>query len=216
MIDLRFRPLTRWIGDKTKSWNRAKPNFSATYARLLDDLEADLTHLKAKNATVEAGFRDDQIRNDGWPYANAAPSEPGVILSFDSKYGPLALPCDYFLHWQQNLRAIGLHLQHLRLATAYGVGSKGEQYKGWKAIEAPGQAGMSPEAAAAHIANLSSYPNNPAQLFLDYKLYRRAYRAAALRVHPDQAGQSEGWTKLCEATAILDQHFKGREGRATA
>jgi len=208
MIDLRFRPLTRWIGEKTDPWKRKKPNFSAQYSRTLDDLERDLAHLRAKNATVEAGFREDQIRNDGWPYSNAAPREPGVILSFDSKHGSLALPCDYFMHWQQNLRAIGLHLEHLRLATAYGVGQKGEQYAGWKALPAPG--GENSLASFAKlIGDLSGW--EASAIMGDWDIYRAAYRQAAKKAHPDvNADGGMLWNKVQEAARILDQHFKGK------
>jgi len=72
MIDLRFRPLTRWIGDKTATYKRRKPVFSGKYSSTLDTLERELRHLQAKNGTVEAGFRDDQIRNDGWPYSGVS------------------------------------------------------------------------------------------------------------------------------------------------
>lgn len=216
MIDLRFRPLTRWIGEKTPAWKREKPRFSATYATTLDSLEREFRYLKAKNGTVEAAFREDQIRNDGWPYSSASPSESGLILSFDSKHGPLALPCDFFLHWQQNLRAIALHLEHLRHATLYRVGAGDEQYKGWKALPAPGGEN-SLDHFAQRIIDISQLIEYTAERLLsDYDAFRFVYRAAAKRAHPDVTGAGMDWVLLSDAERIIEQHYSGKKAQVTA
>jgi len=210
MIDLRFRPLTRWIGDKTPASRRHKPVFSGKYANTLDTLERELRHLRGTSAIVEAAFRTDQIRNDGWPYSAANPTEPSLILSFDSKFGPLALPCDYFREWQQNLRAIAMHLEHLRLATLYGVGQGGEQYRGWKSLPAPGGENSLDQFAQRIIdlSKLTGYTTD--RLLADYDAFRFIYRTAARHTHPDQAGDAIAWNSLQEAERIIEQHFKGK------
>jgi hypothetical protein len=210
MIDLRFRPLERWIGDKTPPSKRKKPNFAASYKATLDGLERELRQLHGKNATVEAAFREDQIRNDGWPYGSASPSAPGVILSFDSKHGSLALPCDFFLAWQQNLRAIGLHLEHLRLATLYGVGQKGEQYAGWKSLPAPGGENSLEHFASLMIDGSQLTGYSAASILSDYETFRTVYRRAARNLHPDVRGDAIQWNRLQEAERIIEQHFKGK------
>jgi len=210
MIDLRFRPLTRWIGEKTANHKRHKPVFSGKYSSTLDTLERELRHLQAKNGTVEAGFRDGQIRNDGWPYSGASPDQPGVILSFDSKYGSLALPCDHFQNWQQNLRAIALHLEHLRLATLYGVGAKGEQYRGWKAIEAPGGTNSLNDFAARVISLSGLTGYTPERVLSDYDAFRQLYRAAAKKAHPDVTETAVAWNALQQAEQMIEQYFKGK------
>jgi len=211
MIDLRFRPLKRWISEKTPATRRKRAGFSTPYVKLLDRLERELRYLSAKNAIVEAGFRDNQIRNDGWPFGGASPSEPGIILSFDSKHGPLSLPCDYFLTWTLNLHAIMLHLEHLRLATAYGVGEHGEQYRGWKALPSPGGEN-SLEQFAQRIVEMSGLTGYTAEGVLgNYDHFRLLYRAAAKRVHPDaQHADADLWNKLQEAERIIDQAFTGK------
>ncbi len=217
MIDLRFRPLDRWLGQKTLASQRKRPHFTITYPRILDSLERELRHLNAKNATVEAGFREDQIRNDGWPYGNATPAEPGIILSFDSKYGPLALPCDHFTYWHGNLRAIGLHLENLRLASAYGVGERGEQYKGWKQIAGPGGANSLREFAdrLLKIACMT-HTYQPEQVLDRYETFRYVYRSAAALVHPDKVGDTIQWNLVQEAEHIIQQYYDGRAELARA
>lgn len=60
--------------------------------------------LRAKDIVLQMEITDADIRNDGWIHANARPKGPGVILSFDSKHGPLSYPCT-FGDWQTNVRA---------------------------------------------------------------------------------------------------------------
>ncbi len=209
MLDIRFRPLARWIGTKTPAYKRRPPAFSAKHLTTLNTLEREFRHLKAKNGTIEGGFTFAQIRNDGWPYKDARPSEPGIILSFDSKHGPLALPCDHFRDWEQNLRAIALHLEHLRLATLYGVGEGGEQYSGWKALPPPGGEN-SLDGFAQYIIDQSKLTGyTPAVIMGDYDKFRLLYRTAAMHVHPDKVNDTHLWNKLQQAEQILEQHFKG-------
>jgi hypothetical protein len=87
---------------------------------------------------IEAQFTEDEIRLDGRPRAGARPAFPGVIVSFDSKHGPLRFCCDDCVDWMDNVRAIALTMNYLRGADRYGVTKDGEQYKGWKALPPPG------------------------------------------------------------------------------
>lgn len=137
MIDARFVPLKSWPGERTPASRRQKAQFRATYAKTLELLEAELVHLRAKEIVIQAPFRLDQIRNDGWPRSSAAPNDVGVILSFETRTGPLAFPCDRFQTFDDNMRAIALSLQALRAVDRYGVTRKAEQYTGWKKLPPP-------------------------------------------------------------------------------
>src|SRR5690606_7972875 len=77
-----------------------------------------------------------RFRLDGRPYADARPEHPGIILTLQSKHGALSYPCDTYTTWQDNLRAIALALEALRKVDRYGVTKRGEQYRGFLAIEA--------------------------------------------------------------------------------
>lgn len=132
-MDIRFRPIDDWPGPKATRF-RASP-FTAKYAVTLEELERELKMLNARNAVIQIGLKEGQIRQDGWPKSNAAaPSYPGVIIDFDSKHGHLRYATDEFGHYEDNMRAIALSLEALRKVDRYGVSRRGEQYAGWKAL----------------------------------------------------------------------------------
>ena len=84
---------------------------------------------------LQIAMREQDFRIDGLPRANAKPAHPGVILSIESRHGALSYPCDRFDQWQDNVRAIALGLEALRKVDRYGITKRGEQYRGWIAIE---------------------------------------------------------------------------------
>lgn len=206
MIDARFRPLQTQPGTPFRQRRDGRSVFRASFTRTLDLLEKELKHLTASGIVIEAYFRLEQIRNDGWPYGKAIPSAPGVILRFDSRHGPLAISCDRFIDWQHNLRAIAMHLEHLRMATIYGVGQSGEHYKGWKQLPAPS---VTPAVDLALAANrVAQIDISPEEVLADAAKYSKAYRLAAMRAHPDQRpdGSRDLWDELQVAKCVLDAH----------
>lgn len=134
-LGLTLRPIDQWPGKLT--YARATSPYSAKINDTLNVLQRELRELRAKNIVLEIAIREKDLRLDGLPRAGALASHPGIILSFESKHGPLRLPFDGFRNWEHNLRAIAMHLEHLRLAGLYGVGHDGEQYRGWAALPAP-------------------------------------------------------------------------------
>lgn len=211
MLDARFRPLERWVGARTKG--RRNATFRAKYTQTLDLLESELNHLRAKNITIEAGFRLDQIRNDGWPRSSAGkPSEPGVILSFTAKGGNVAMPCDTFSDWEDNLRAIALSLEALRAVDRYGVTKSGEQYRGFAQLPAPGstEPSMDVQSAATMLATFST-KHSWSELLRDERAYREALANAHRATHPDlsKSDNTTGFLRVQEAKRVLDVHFGG-------
>lgn len=206
MIDLRFTPIDTWPQEPTAK--RQRGTFKAGFTKVLDDLERELGHMKAKGITIQAFIQREDIRNDGWPRSTARPSEPGVILSFESKAGPLRFACDTYHDWEDNIRAIGLTLESLRAVERYGAVRKAEQYRGWSAL--PPAAGavtpaMTVEQACdwlAAVAAQSIVPSSPPVV------YRDAYRAAARKCHPNTGGTTERFKQLQEVARVLDQHWK--------
>lgn len=113
-----------------------EPVFRSGWTKTLQLLERELFQLDATEVVIELDIGEGEIRQDGFPYADARPGHPGVIISFDSKHGPLRYGTDAFPHWQDNVRAIALGLESLRRVERYGIGKRGEQYVGWKALPA--------------------------------------------------------------------------------
>lgn len=203
----RFRPIQQWPGENTR--NRRTSNFSASWSATLSLLDRELCQLGAQNVVIQVAVTEGEIRNDGYPRANARPVHPGVIVSLDSAYGPLSYPCDTFTSWQDNLRAVALALEALRAVDRYGVTKRGEQYTGWKQLPSgtPMPAAMTREQAAAYIAEYAdptaAIPGME-QALLAGRMVEASYKAAAKNLHPDRGGSTETFQRLQEAKRVLD------------
>jgi hypothetical protein len=150
----------------------------------LELLKRELSKLGAHSAVIELALTEREIRLDGWPRAEARPSHPGVVISFESKHGPLRYGTDAFPHWQENVRAIALGLEALRKVERYGIGKRGEQYQGWRQL-GDGSEGMSTRDAEA--------------LLEGYGGEKAALKAA----HPDTGGSDEDFAEVQRARQVL-------------
>lgn len=199
----RFVPLQRWIGQKTSS--RVNAAFTSTYEKTLYDLEHEIRMLNGKNVVIEAGFKREDIRNDGWPRSGRKPSEPGVIVSFTTKRGALAFPCDRFWFWEDNLRAIALGLEALRKIDRYGITQGGEQYTGWRALPEPEPQVTKSAAEKAADYLESEYPgqfDRTKDWSLSY--LESVWRSLAKLAHPDrQGGSHDKFVRLKNAIDAL-------------
>jgi hypothetical protein len=208
-VTITYRPIERWPRDFTRG--RRRSPFKAAFHSTFRLLERELAHAGAKSAVVQLALDQSQFRiSDGKPYANATPSHPGVIVSFNKGKLPLAFPCDRYLTWVENLRAIALALDALRRVDRYGVTQHAEQYRGWNAL--PPAALVTPvkmtvEQAARFVTRMSdSAGDNEPIKSLD--TFKARYRSAALKLHPDynNGEPRPEWNALQEAKAVLDQH----------
>lgn len=201
MIQVQFRPILIWPGKRTP--NREQSRFKASYPDTLGLLETELEKLHAKQIIIQAGFQLNEIRADGWPKSSARPKDPGVILNFQSKNGPLSFPCDTFPAWEDNLRAIAKSLEALRMVDRYGVTRGNEQYKGFAQLsEAPVE--MTLDDAAAFVAHHSG--NHPNNILTWPHGYRESYKLAARKLHPDAGGSHDLFVKLGQAQTVLNKH----------
>jgi hypothetical protein len=207
-----FRPLRTWPGPATKG-RRASP-FRAAWPDTLSLLQSEINHLQPRRVVVEMDLQEHQIRNDGYPKANARAGSPGVIVSVELRGATwLRWPCDTFTDWQDNIRAIALTLEKLRAIDRYGVTKRSEQYAGWKALP-PGGATIvaaSPHAAAQTLLSLAGDGRDPSALTSSWDVVSEVFRAAAKRTHPDAGGSSDDYTRATEARAVLARHHR-REG----
>lgn len=150
MIEARFRPITIWPHDSTPRLDRrSRWTFKASWVDTLDLLRRELRHLNAADLVIGCGLREQDIRNDGWPRANARePVHPGVEVSFRSPVSTqrLVYATDVCARWEHNVRSIALGLESLRAVDRYGITRRGEQYAGFKALPA----GDGPSAARGH------------------------------------------------------------------
>jgi hypothetical protein len=213
-----------------KCWNAlGEQGSSATYqggtptpvGQTYLQLEKELNNLGASGVVViETAVGARHIKADGRPKADAPnPKFPGVIVSFnavvDQRTTPLKFMCDTCTRWQDNLRAIVLTLERLRLADLYGVTRRGEQYAGWRALPAPlvTEAPMSIEDAALVISVQAGAGAPDRQLIIrSAEEFRTAYRMAVKGAHPDAGGRPELWERLQKAKEVLDRHHGGGKG----
>lgn len=81
-----FRPLVAWPHEDTPAdQRRNRWTFRAGWRDTLRLLLAELRHLQADDLVIGCGLRERDVRQDGWPRADArAPLFPGVEISFTS------------------------------------------------------------------------------------------------------------------------------------
>lgn len=218
---IRCHPIDQWTGPRRTKHERSP--YDAGPDRIRTDLAFELEHLGASSAQIGLDLRRDEIRQDGWPRAQAV-APPAVVLTFEADgIGTLRFQMDRFDHWWDNLRAIGLTLQRLRLVEQTGVARSGEQYRGWAAIGpgepvalGAGSPSMTREAAAQLLSDhaiesplsgrsvvsvsdlLSTSPDHAAWAL------RQAYRLGAQRTHPDGSTPDAAlFARLTEARDVL-------------
>lgn len=203
MIEYSIQPWEIWPRKETPAHRRGAP-FTQGYQQTLNQLDAELTKLKAKDIVLQLKVKRGDIRLDGGLRQNATTSHPGVILSFKRDGRTITMPCDACTSWQQNLRAIALTLERLRLADLYGVTQSGEQYRGWEALPPPGAVQvMTKDAAADLIAKWSGVPQD--LLLTNPRMRTAAIKEARFAVHPDKGAKAEDAAQVSQAAGILEE-----------
>ncbi|WP_434315859.1 hypothetical protein [Leifsonia sp. P73] len=200
---LKVGPISEWPCALTPSSQRRPSPFSASLGSTLSALNREIYQLvdtlaQQESAELLIAIPASQFRQDGRPYARALAEHPGVILSLDSRHGHLSYPCDTFTTWQDNLRAVVLALEALRKVDRYGVTKRGEQYRGFLAIEATAAPAAFATASAA-LAFLESLVGGWASRSEPERLVRGAKRVA----HPDTGGDAATFQRVSLAEAKL-------------
>lgn len=194
-MDARFHALTDWPAKLTPAHERTSP-FRASFPSTLQLLQEELDKLGARDIVIQVALDPSEIRLDGWPKSNARPPRhPGVVLSFESKHGPMRYLTDRFVSYQENLRAIALGLKALRTLDRYGITESGQQYKGWKALET----GASAQQEARRTLCAMAGVEYPSAMINGGALYRMAVQNA----HPDHGGAPDAFERTQSAAKVL-------------
>lgn len=207
-IPFRYRPIDEWPGEPTPDRDRRRAPFKAGWASTLRDLQRELSWLDAHTVVCQVALEEKDFRvTDGHPRAQARASHPGVVLAFESKYGPLKYATDVFDDFTDNMRAIALGLEALRKVERYGITRRGEQYKGWQQLGAGVATGqpMSRDEAARVLSDLAYDTTNHADDILRYPASAvSAYKFASKRHHPDRdGGDAELFRRATEARDVV-------------
>lgn len=211
---VRFVAIAEWPAEQRARFHRSSP-FRANYSDTCRLLDRELTALKAKRVLIQLDCDEREIRQDGMPRSDARVRTPAVILSFESKYGPLSYPCDTYATWKDNLRAIALGLEALRKVDRYGVTKTGQQYKGWKAITYRGDDQFTnPQQAAEFLARLDAVTVPADALLRQPDLLKAAWSAIKQTYHPDVRPDMDtlGFSRITGAYEIV----RGYHARRTA
>jgi hypothetical protein len=184
-LGVTFRPIDQWPGQPNP--DRRHSPFLASLADTVNVLERELRMLDARQVVIQVALDERDIRLDGFPKSGRLAAHPGVILAFESKWGPLQYATDEFWSWEDNLRGVALAMEALRKVDRYGVSKRGEQYVGWKAIPQFSGGFQSREQAQQWIEE------------------HGGYREAARTLHPDNAetGDEEEFKKLQQARELV-------------
>jgi hypothetical protein len=212
-MDYTFRPIQQWPGAFTTE--RRRSQFKAIYTQTLKGLEKESLAINARNIAIQLALRDADLRRDGLPRAGSRPAHPGVILSFE-KWTPngqvtaasarlgvfraFSMPCDTYLSWEENLRAITLSLKALRDIDRFGVTQSGEQYTGWAQLPA-GNIPDAREEAARLVSDTSGIVITAFNT--DADALEQARRIGLRRLHPDQGGDGDAFGRFQAAVALL-------------
>ncbi|MGD9636847.1 MAG: hypothetical protein AB7U97_26425 [Pirellulales bacterium] len=196
-IEVQFESIERWPTETTKRRQRSK--FRTQWTVTCKLLERELSHLGCRRLVVQADCDRSEIRNDGFLRASARLRGPGVVLSFQSKHGPLSYPCDAFDDWQDNVRAIALALEALRTVDRYGVTKRAEQYRGWQALPSPNGNQWTATDAKEFLRVIVG-----PELFCIFKNdNEQLLRRAEIKTHPDRGGNPDDFKKVQQARRLL-------------
>lgn len=183
-LGVQVRPLSNL---RPKPGNQGA-QFRSTVGQTATLLARELRYLGSKNAVLELDLRERDIRLDGMPRSDARPGNPTVVLSFDSKFGPLRYATCEYTSWDDNLRAIALAMEALRAVDRYGVSKRGEQYVGWRQLPAstdPADSLTSVEEARALIDGYGGLIE------------------ALKKTHPDHGGDAGEFRRVMKAKELL-------------
>ncbi len=102
------------------------------------------------------------------------------------------MPCDRYLDWEANLRAIALTLERLRSVERYGiVTEQQEQYTGWLRLPAAGAIDEAVELAKILIEHAcTSFA--PSLVLANQSVFDSVWREAVRRTHPDTNNGRDG------------------------
>lgn len=182
---LTYRPVgDDWPGKRTPYSAIVHSPFRSTWGQTIATLDRELRAVGADSVVVQIDAREQDFRLDGDLRANARPDSARVVISFESKYGPLRYFCDRFWDWRDNVRAIALGLEALRKVDRYGITNKGEQYAGWKALPA---GGTTAQQAREFMAEMGG-----------------SVAEMLKRSHPDHGGSAELLRRALEARKTLE------------
>lgn len=156
-----------------------------TVAKAVDRLRYEVTRAGGTHLVISTNI---ELRQDGFPRSDRrAPDDPGAAAYFQLAGKPICMPCDTYTEVAQNIAAIAAHIEATRAIERHGVASMSEMFAGFVALPPPRDAweilGVRRGASRAEI--------------------EKAFRAAAVRNHPDRGGSNAAMAEVNAARESL-------------
>ncbi|HWR66086.1 MAG TPA: DnaJ domain-containing protein [Bellilinea sp.] len=150
--------------------------------------------LKGRNIIISTNV---VLRIDGLPRSGQrAPADPGVAVYFVLNGKPKVLACDKWRLIEDNLWAIGKHIEALRGQDRWGVGTMEQAFMGYEAL---------PAAASTWWETLGVERTASAEEI------QAAYRQKVKIAHPDAGGNQNDFIRIQNAWEQAREE-KGDEG----
>jgi hypothetical protein len=213
-----MKELLKWPEAEEHSSPRTAGPFRVGAFKTEKFLREELYKISARDVVLMTFHPEKAHRRDGFVRVDSrAPVHPGVILEFekpeltengDTRYIKMRLPCDTYRFWEDNLRAIAMVLEGLRMIDRHGI-RQGAQYQGYLALPPkPGEITL--EEAAEFVAKQGGV-DGAASVLLKHSLFTEtAYKTAAKHLHPDKPnGDAVEFAKLEKAMSMIREHFQG-------
>ena len=177
----------------------------ATHTRAFSLLRYELGRIGATDVVIEAGFRPDQIRNDGLPYSSAKPIHSTVRITFrKSGVLPLSFTAGGHADWFVNLYLIAMTLERLRAIDRYACTQGDEQYRGFSSRPPGGGSAASEWSSIEDAMRYLCRVGSPDVLSVLPADLPHVYHAAAKKAHPDAGGNTELMSKVNRARDFVE------------
>jgi hypothetical protein len=182
-----------------EGWPRTAPasradysRFRTTFHKAREDLQIELDRLGAVNIVISSWL---PLRRDGLPRGDAARmriDDPGVAVYFTFKGRRMVMARDAYSSVHDNLRSVGLAIEHLRGLERHGGGDMMERaFEGFEALPPPSS---DPNSEHAHWSVVLGVD---ADAHLD--VIHHAYRTLSKEAHPDNGGDATKFARLSRA-----------------
>lgn len=173
--------------------------FKTTFDRARQQLVAEVQRLGGRDLVISSWLA---IRNDGMPYADQARrriDDPGVAIYFTKANRQMVMARDAFSSVHDNLRSIGLAIEHLRGLERHGGSTMMDRaFEGFAALPPP--ADMVKERPWREVLGMGEM-TGPNDLMLT--LAEGIYRKKAKNSHPDTAGGDHD--AMAELTRAIEE-----------
>lgn len=169
--------------------------FKTTFDRARAQLVAEVKRLGGRDLVISSWLA---IRNDGMPYADQARrriDDPGVAIYFTKNNRQMVMARDAFASVHDNLRSIGLAIEHLRGLERHGGATMMDRaFEGFAALPPPEN--FQRERPWREVLGMGEM-TGPNELML--QLAEGIYRKKAKNLHADAGGDHDAMAELNRA-----------------